>query len=212
MSYRANGQSTGVCTVEFQRADDAGRAYTQYNNRLIDGSKYSASRIANERRGTWSRPSHTDFSLDCRKQRSLSRSKLWWTPPRWQLRPLLGPREPRELLLELPRAREDVLLQVHLHVDVVADVVERSAKLVRRSRWRTLTPRWRTTTSRPRLTLPPLPRPSLALAEPDSIDRSRWFPSPTTTYGSIECSAASETSPFKSISGFSCSPLVCRMS
>lgn len=40
MSYRANGQSTGVCTVEFQRADDAGRAYTQYNNRLIDGSKY----------------------------------------------------------------------------------------------------------------------------------------------------------------------------
>jgi THO complex subunit 4 len=39
MSYRANGQSTGVCTVEFQRADDAGRAYTQYNNRLIDGSK-----------------------------------------------------------------------------------------------------------------------------------------------------------------------------
>ncbi|GAC74808.1 RRM motif-containing protein [Moesziomyces antarcticus T-34] len=37
MSYRANGQSTGVCTVEFQRADDAGRAYTQYNNRLIDG-------------------------------------------------------------------------------------------------------------------------------------------------------------------------------
>lgn len=40
MSYRANGQSTGVCTVEFQRADDAGRAYTQYNNRLIDGSEY----------------------------------------------------------------------------------------------------------------------------------------------------------------------------
>ncbi|CDR99083.1 hypothetical protein, partial [Sporisorium scitamineum] len=39
MSYRANGQSTGVCTVEFQRADDAGRAYTQYNNRLIDGKK-----------------------------------------------------------------------------------------------------------------------------------------------------------------------------
>lgn len=39
MSYRATGQSTGVCTVEFQRADDAGRAYTQYNNRLIDGKK-----------------------------------------------------------------------------------------------------------------------------------------------------------------------------
>ncbi|KAJ9474070.1 RNA annealing protein YRA1 [Pseudozyma hubeiensis] len=39
MSYRANGQSTGVCTVEFSRADDAGRAYTQYNNRLIDGKK-----------------------------------------------------------------------------------------------------------------------------------------------------------------------------
>lgn len=40
MSYRANGQSTGVCTVEYQRADDAARAYTQYNNRLIDGSEY----------------------------------------------------------------------------------------------------------------------------------------------------------------------------
>ena len=39
MSFRANGQSTGVCTVEFQRADDANRAYTQFNNRLIDGSK-----------------------------------------------------------------------------------------------------------------------------------------------------------------------------
>ncbi|SOV02691.1 related to YRA1 - RNA annealing protein [Ustilago sp. UG-2017a] len=39
MSYRANGQSTGVCTVEYQRADDAARAYTQYNNRLIDGKK-----------------------------------------------------------------------------------------------------------------------------------------------------------------------------
>lgn len=43
MSYRANGQSTGVCTVEFQRADDAARAYSQYNNRLIDGSEYMAS-------------------------------------------------------------------------------------------------------------------------------------------------------------------------
>jgi len=40
MSYRANGQSTGVVTVEFQRAEDASRAYAQYNNRLIDGSMY----------------------------------------------------------------------------------------------------------------------------------------------------------------------------
>lgn len=40
MSYRANGQSTGVVTVEFQRGEDAGRAYSQYNNRLIDGSMY----------------------------------------------------------------------------------------------------------------------------------------------------------------------------
>ncbi|WFD27182.1 RNA-binding RNA annealing protein [Malassezia nana] len=39
MSYRANGQSTGVVTVEFQRADDAHRAYAQYNNRLIDGKR-----------------------------------------------------------------------------------------------------------------------------------------------------------------------------
>ncbi|SHO77390.1 Similar to S.cerevisiae protein YRA1 (Nuclear polyadenylated RNA-binding protein) [Malassezia sympodialis ATCC 42132] len=39
MSYRANGQSTGVVTVEFQRADDANRAYAQYNNRLIDGKR-----------------------------------------------------------------------------------------------------------------------------------------------------------------------------
>lgn len=49
MSYRANGQSTGVCTVEFSRADDAGRAYTQYNNRLIDGSEY---RIRDQRSAT----------------------------------------------------------------------------------------------------------------------------------------------------------------
>lgn len=39
MSYRANGQSTGVVTVEFQRPEDAGRAYTQYNNRLIDSKR-----------------------------------------------------------------------------------------------------------------------------------------------------------------------------
>lgn len=39
MSYRANGQSTGVVTVEFQRAEDASRAYAQYNNRLIDGKR-----------------------------------------------------------------------------------------------------------------------------------------------------------------------------
>ena len=39
MSYRANGQSTGVVTVEFQRSEDAGRAYTQYNNRLIDSKR-----------------------------------------------------------------------------------------------------------------------------------------------------------------------------
>ncbi|PWN18256.1 hypothetical protein BCV69DRAFT_288534 [Microstroma glucosiphilum] len=39
MSYRANGTSTGQVTVEFQKFDDATRAYQQYNNRLIDGKK-----------------------------------------------------------------------------------------------------------------------------------------------------------------------------
>ncbi|PWO00504.1 hypothetical protein FA09DRAFT_188345 [Tilletiopsis washingtonensis] len=39
MSFRANGTSTGTVTVEFQRAEDANRAYQQYNNRLIDGKK-----------------------------------------------------------------------------------------------------------------------------------------------------------------------------
>lgn len=39
MSFRANGQSTGQVTVEFQRAEDANRAYQQYNNRMIDGSE-----------------------------------------------------------------------------------------------------------------------------------------------------------------------------
>ena len=39
MSYKQSGQSTGVCTVEFQRRDDANKAYQQYNNRLIDGKK-----------------------------------------------------------------------------------------------------------------------------------------------------------------------------
>ncbi|KAK0525022.1 RNA-binding RNA annealing protein, partial [Tilletia horrida] len=39
MSFRANGQCTGNCTVEFQRAEDGNRAYTQYNNRRIDGKR-----------------------------------------------------------------------------------------------------------------------------------------------------------------------------
>lgn len=39
MNYRANGQSTGTVTVQFQRAEDANRAYTQYNNRLIDSKR-----------------------------------------------------------------------------------------------------------------------------------------------------------------------------
>ncbi|KAE8212747.1 hypothetical protein CF319_g914 [Tilletia indica] len=39
MSFRANGQSTGNCTVEFQRAEDGNKAYNQYNNRLIDGKR-----------------------------------------------------------------------------------------------------------------------------------------------------------------------------
>ncbi|KAK0561817.1 RNA-binding RNA annealing protein [Tilletia horrida] len=39
MSHRANGQSTGNCTVEFQRAEDGNRAYNQFNNRLIDGKR-----------------------------------------------------------------------------------------------------------------------------------------------------------------------------
>ena len=39
MVYNKNGTSSGVCTVEFQRAEDASRGYTQYNNRLIDGKR-----------------------------------------------------------------------------------------------------------------------------------------------------------------------------
>lgn len=39
MNFRANGQSTGQVTVEFQRAEDAAKAYANYNNRVIDGKK-----------------------------------------------------------------------------------------------------------------------------------------------------------------------------
>lgn len=39
LAYKVNGQSSGVCHIEFQRNEDAGRSYTQYNQRLIDGSK-----------------------------------------------------------------------------------------------------------------------------------------------------------------------------
>ncbi|WFD29901.1 RNA-binding RNA annealing protein [Malassezia sp. CBS 17886] len=39
MSYRANGQSTGIVTVEFQRKEDANRAYAQYNSRMIDSKR-----------------------------------------------------------------------------------------------------------------------------------------------------------------------------
>lgn len=41
MNYRPNGTSTGQVYVEFQRAEDAGKAYTNYNNRVIDGSEYA---------------------------------------------------------------------------------------------------------------------------------------------------------------------------
>ena len=61
MSYRANGQSTGVVTVQFQRAEDASRAYSQYNNRLIDGSTY--------------------LLLGSHIQSVLSRLRSWSTPP-----------------------------------------------------------------------------------------------------------------------------------
>lgn len=39
LAYKANGQSSGICHIEFQRADDANRSYAQYNQRLIDGSE-----------------------------------------------------------------------------------------------------------------------------------------------------------------------------
>ncbi|CAO1635373.1 unnamed protein product [Sympodiomycopsis kandeliae] len=39
MSFRANGQSTGQVTVEFQRGEDAAKAYAQYNDRVIDEKK-----------------------------------------------------------------------------------------------------------------------------------------------------------------------------
>ncbi|KDN40442.1 hypothetical protein K437DRAFT_189667 [Tilletiaria anomala UBC 951] len=39
MNYNMKGVSTGICTVEFVRSEDANRSYQQYNNRLIDGKK-----------------------------------------------------------------------------------------------------------------------------------------------------------------------------
>jgi hypothetical protein len=41
LSYDSKGQSTGVATIQFQKAADATKAYNQYNKRLIDGSAYS---------------------------------------------------------------------------------------------------------------------------------------------------------------------------
>ena len=49
MSFRANGTSTGTVTVEFQRAEDANRAYQQYNTRLIDGSEWAVWHVCSAR-------------------------------------------------------------------------------------------------------------------------------------------------------------------
>jgi THO complex subunit 4 len=40
LSFNSKGQSTGVATVQFQKAADATKAYNKYNGRLIDGSAY----------------------------------------------------------------------------------------------------------------------------------------------------------------------------
>ncbi|EAU89501.1 RNA annealing factor [Coprinopsis cinerea okayama7 len=39
LHYDANGKSKGVAAVHFSRKGDANKAYTQYNNRLIDGKR-----------------------------------------------------------------------------------------------------------------------------------------------------------------------------
>eukprot|EP00914_Ancora_sagittata_P013501 GHVO01026578.1.p1 GENE.GHVO01026578.1~~GHVO01026578.1.p1 ORF type:complete len:127 (-),score=8.99 GHVO01026578.1:173-553(-) len=39
LHYDSNGHSTGVASIHFQRKGDGTKAYTQYNNRLIDGRK-----------------------------------------------------------------------------------------------------------------------------------------------------------------------------
>jgi THO complex subunit 4 len=38
LHYDSAGRSKGVAAVHFQRKGDGTKAYTQYNNRLIDGS------------------------------------------------------------------------------------------------------------------------------------------------------------------------------
>ncbi|TFK22462.1 hypothetical protein FA15DRAFT_596077 [Coprinopsis marcescibilis] len=38
LHYDSHGKSKGVATVVFNRKGDGNKAYTQYNNRLIDGS------------------------------------------------------------------------------------------------------------------------------------------------------------------------------
>ncbi len=38
LSYDASGRSKGVAAVTFLKKGDANKAYSQYHNRLIDGS------------------------------------------------------------------------------------------------------------------------------------------------------------------------------
>jgi len=40
LHFDSSGRSKGVAAVLFQKAGDGTKAYTQYNNRLIDGSQY----------------------------------------------------------------------------------------------------------------------------------------------------------------------------
>jgi len=39
LHYDSAGRSKGVAAIQFQRAGDGTKAYTQYNNRLIDGRR-----------------------------------------------------------------------------------------------------------------------------------------------------------------------------
>lgn len=38
LAYDSKGKSKGVATIQFVKAADSNKAYTQYNKRLIDGS------------------------------------------------------------------------------------------------------------------------------------------------------------------------------
>ena len=43
LAYDSKGKSKGVATIEFHKAQDASKAYDQYNKRLVDGSRSPSS-------------------------------------------------------------------------------------------------------------------------------------------------------------------------